>query len=107
MDSLLDSIVDGRKGDVLTLLGLCMLTECHVLVHLKGGKMWTSLQEVPSSHTLILKQVNLQLVYLGLGNFAKLSKCKMPLQVLPCAMGDKMTVVVRMMITLSPDEKKL
>ena len=73
MDSWLDSILDGRKGDVLTLQSLCMLTEFHVLVHLKGGKIWTSLKKVPSSHTLIMQQVNLHSVYLGCGNFAKLS----------------------------------
>ena len=36
LDNWLDSVQDGRKGDVLTLLGLCMLIEKHTLVHLHG-----------------------------------------------------------------------
>ena len=34
LDNWLDSVQEGRKGDVLTLLGLCMLIEKHALVHL-------------------------------------------------------------------------
>ena len=37
LDNWLDSVQDGRKGDVLTLLGLCMLIEKHTLVHLHDG----------------------------------------------------------------------
>ena len=72
MDSWLDSMIDGCKGDVRTLLGLCMLVKKHILVHLKNGKLWTSLKTLPSSHAKGLKQVNLHLVYLGRDNFIKL-----------------------------------
>ena len=36
-----DSIMDGRKGDVMVLFGLNLLLEVHTIVHLKGGKTWS------------------------------------------------------------------
>ena len=44
LDNWLDSIQDGCKGDVLSLLGLCLLIEKHVLVHLSNGLLWSSLK---------------------------------------------------------------
>ena len=50
LDNWLDSVQDGRKGDVLTLLGLCMLIEKHTLVHLHRGTIWTSLRDSQNSY---------------------------------------------------------
>ena len=44
LDNWLDSVQDGRKGDILSLLGLCLLIEKHILVHLSNGLLWSSLK---------------------------------------------------------------
>ena len=107
MDSWLDSVTDGCKGDVLTLLELCMLVEKHVLVHLKGGNIWSSLKTIPPKHPDALKQVDLHLVYLGRGNFIWLQLCNTLLQVLPTPTNTNMTtVIVGTMLSLSPEEDK-
>ena len=61
----LDSVHDGRKGDVLSLLSLCMLIEKHVLVHLNNGQIWMSLHDAAGSHDTLLSKVDIHLVYLG------------------------------------------
>ena len=38
-----DSIKDGRKGDILVLLGLNYLMGTHTVVHLSGGRVWSTL----------------------------------------------------------------
>ena len=107
MDSWLGSVIDGQKGDVLTLLGLCMLLEKHVLVHLNGGKIWSELKTIPSSHVEALKQVDLHLVYLGRVNFIKLQLCSNLLQVLATPNSDSTTmVVVGTMLSLTLEEDK-
>ena len=45
LDNWLDGIQDGCKGDVLSLLGLCLLVEKHVLVHLSKGVLCSSLKD--------------------------------------------------------------
>ena len=64
LENWLDSIQDGRKGDVLSLLSLCMLVEKHVLVHLHNGQIWTSLYDSEGVHDAILDKVDIHLVYL-------------------------------------------
>ena len=41
IDMWLESITDGRKGNVLVLFGLNLLTETHCVVHLANGQIWT------------------------------------------------------------------
>ena len=65
LENWLDSVHDGRKGDVLSLLSLCMLIEKHGLVHLHNGQIWTSLIDSTGSHDAILSKVDIHLVYLG------------------------------------------
>ena len=48
MDSWIDCIVEGVKGDVLNLLSLCMLVEKHVIVHLENNQ--ACFKNVPSDH---------------------------------------------------------
>ena len=79
LDNWLDSVQDGRKGDVLTLLGLCMLIEKHALVHLHDGAIWTSLRDSQNSHDEALDRSDIHLIYLGRGNFAKMSARDVPL----------------------------
>ena len=39
----IEAIEDGRKGDVLTLFALSILTDVHAYVHLHTGQHWTTL----------------------------------------------------------------
>ena len=73
LDNWLDSVQEGRKGDVLTLLGLCMLIEKYAVVHLHDGEIWTSLRDSQKSHDEALDRSDSHLIYLGRGNFAKMS----------------------------------
>ena len=70
LNTWLDGILDGRKGDVLVLHGLCLLMEWHTWVHLNDGKVWTSLRNLPKSHEEVMDQCNLHLTYLGQGIYA-------------------------------------
>ena len=45
----LNGLKQGRRPDVLGLFLLCLVTQIHCFVHLKGG-YWTSLKDVPNSH---------------------------------------------------------
>ena len=68
-----ESIKDGCKGDVLVLLGLNYLMGSHIMVHLHGNRLWTTL------HDEIELKCDFHLVYLGCGIFAELCKCAEPL----------------------------
>ena len=100
------SVHDGHKGDLLELMGLCPLIEKHVMVHLKGGTIWTSLKVIPTTHDEIIKQVDLHLVYIGRGNFVRLQNCSTPLQVVASSKKSE-TVVIGTFMPLSPEENKI
>ena len=72
LDMWMEGILAGCKGDVMVLHGLCLLIERHAWVHLKGGKVWTSLRTLPKLHANAMDQCNLHLAYLGRGIFATL-----------------------------------
>ena len=72
LENLMEGILDGRKGDVLLLHGLCLLIEQHAWVHLKDKKVWSSLHNPPKTHTKVMDQCNLHLAYLGQGIHATL-----------------------------------
>ena len=73
-----ESIKDGRKGDVLVLLGLNYLMGSHTMVHLHGNRLWTTLHDKLNHDEMELK-CDFHLVYLGRGIFAELCKCAEPL----------------------------
>ena len=73
-----ESIKDGRKGDVLVLLGLNYLMGSHTMVHLHGNRLWTTLQDKLNHDEMVLK-CDFHLVYLGRGIFAELCKHAEPL----------------------------
>ena len=70
----MEGILDGQKGDVLVLHGLCLLIERHAWGHLKDNKVWTSLKTSPKLHAHVMDQCNLHLAYLDRGIFATLIK---------------------------------
>ena len=73
-----ESIKDGRKGNVLVLLGLNYLMGSHTMVHLHGNRLWSTLQEKRNHDKMVLK-CDFHLVYLGRGIFAELCKRAEPL----------------------------
>ena len=105
LENWLDSVHDGRKGDMLSLLSLCMLIEKHVLVHLHNSQIWTSLNDSTGSHDAILSKVDIHLVYLGQGNFALLQKQESALQIVHRS-PDVESIVIGTFIPLSPDEDR-
>ena len=82
-DNWLSSIGDGRKGNILALVRLSMLLEVHTVLHLRGGKIWTTLLEVSTNHDELLKKYEVHLVYIGCGLLIKLIKREVLLQILP------------------------
>ena len=49
-----------------------MITGRHTCIHLKGGRMWSTLHRVPLDHDEHIKLCDLHLVYLSFGAFIKL-----------------------------------
>ena len=105
LDTWLDSVQDGRKGDVLTLLGLCMLIEKHALVHLHDGAIWTSLRDSQNSHDEALDRSDIHLIYLGRGNFAKMSAWDAPLLIVENTPTSQ-SIVIGTLFPLTPSESK-
>ena len=105
LDYSLDSVQEGRKGDVLTLLGLCMLIEKHALVHLHRGSIWTSLKDYQDSHYESLSKSDIHLIYLGRGNFARLTTCPTPLSVVD-ETASSQTVLIGTLFPFTPSESK-
>ena len=105
LDNWLDSVHDGRKGDVLTLLGRCMLIEKHALVHLHDGAIWTSLRDSQNSHDEALDRSDIHLIYLGRGNFAKMSARGVPLLISENTPTSQ-SLVIGTLFPLTPSENK-
>ena len=79
LDSWAECIKDGRKGDFLVLYELSPLVECHSVVHLKGGKIWTTLDKQSTDHAEILEQCGFYFAYVGRELFVQLVKCRHPI----------------------------
>ena len=77
----MDSISDGRKGDIFALYGLCLLFSKHAIVHLHNGLVWSTLQTISNDHQMDIDKCNLHLCYLGRGIFMELVKHDTPLQI--------------------------
>ena len=69
------SITSGLKGDILALFALCLLVGKHCLLHLRDGKVWTTVQVPPSNHDELLQMCNYHLVFMGCGIFIELKPC--------------------------------
>ena len=77
----LEAVIDGRKGDVLTLFALNILTDMHIYVHLHDNGHWTTLKYVPSMHEDITRCCDVHLLYLGCGLYIELTERKSPLEI--------------------------
>ena len=84
MDEWLNSVSMNRRGDILCLFLLSIVTSRHACVHLRNGRMWSTLRSVPLNHDEHVSMCNLHLVYLGFGAFL----CLVPRPVLDIKEGD-------------------
>ena len=62
-----DSIIEGQKGNILAMYGLCMMFGKHALVHLHGSIIWSTLDSLGESHSIDLEKCDIHLCYLGRG----------------------------------------
>ena len=69
MDEWLNSVSMNRRGDILCVFLLSMVTGRHACIHLRNGRMWSTLQSVPLDHDEHVNMCDLHLVYLGFGSF--------------------------------------
>ena len=70
--SWMKGIKEGRKGNLLTLYILSLVTGTHCCIHLKQQKCWTTLKEKPSTHAEFMQRCNIHLSYMGRNNFIQL-----------------------------------
>ena len=65
LDIWMDAISDGHKGDTLTLYGLSMILDIHTIVHLRNGKIWTTMESPPDDHSDIISKCLIHVAYVG------------------------------------------
>ena len=80
-DNWMTSITNGMKGDILVLYTLCMLFDKHVIVHLRHGLVWSTLEDLSQDHYADLKKCELHLCYVGRGLFVELMERETPLEI--------------------------
>ena len=73
MASWMKDIKEGRKGNLLTLYILSLVTGTHCCIHLKGQKCWMTLKEKPNTHAELMQRCNIHLAYMGQNNFIQLT----------------------------------
>ena len=72
LDEWLHSVAMNRRGDILCVFLLSMVTGQHACIHLKEGRMWSTLRSVPVDYDEHVNLCDLHLVYLGFGAFLRL-----------------------------------
>ena len=72
LDDWLNSVAMNRRGDILCVFLLSIVTGRHTCIHLKEGRMWSTLRSVPVDHDEHVNLCDLHLVYLGFGAFLHL-----------------------------------
>ena len=82
-----------------------MLIEKHALVHLHDGAIWTSLRDSQNSHDEALDRSDIHLIYLGRGNFAKMSTRDVPLLIAENTPTSQ-SLVIGTLFPLTPSEDK-
>ena len=55
LDEWIESIKQGHCADILALYGLCLLTDSHCVVHLSHNRLWSSLNEPPEDHKILME----------------------------------------------------
>ena len=99
LDIWMDALSDGRKGDTLSLYGLSMILDVHTVVHLRNGKIWTTMDSPPDKHSDLISKCLIHVAYLGRGLFVELVKREKPLEVIKSKDGVLSYVVGELSIT--------
>ena len=73
LDQWLDAVKNNRRGDILCVYLLSLVTGRHTIVHLKGGINWCTLKVIPLLHEELIERCDIHLVYLGFGVFLHLN----------------------------------
>ena len=74
LDQWLDAVKNNRRGDILCVYFLSLVTGRHTFVHLKGGINWCMLKTVPLIHDELIERCDIHLVYLRFGIFLCLNR---------------------------------
>ena len=99
LDIWMDAISNGRKGDTLMLYGLSMILDIHTVVHLRNGKIWTTMESPPDDHSDLISKCLIHVAYVGRGLFVELVKREIPLEVIKSKDGVLSYVVGELSVT--------
>ena len=75
-DNWMSSVKNHRRGDIVCVYLLSMVTGNHTAIHLKNNKIWCTLKAVPLLHCELVERCPIHLVYMGFGIFLQLKKRK-------------------------------
>ena len=68
------SVKNHRRGDIVCVYLLSLVTGNHTAIHLKNNKIWCTLKAVPLLHRELVERCPIHLVYMGFGIFLQLKK---------------------------------
>ena len=77
-DDWMAAVKNHRRGDIVCVYLLSMVTGNHMAIHLKNNKIWCTLKVVPLLHHELVERCPIHLVYMGFGIFLQLKKRKIP-----------------------------
>ena len=75
-DDWMTPVKNHRRGDIVCVYLLSMVTGIHTAIHLKNNKIWCTLKAVPLLHHELVERCPVHLVYMGFGIFLRLKQTK-------------------------------
>ena len=87
LDDWLNAIKSNRRGDIVCVFFLSMVTGNHTAIHLKNDKVWSTLKMVPLLYDNLVERCEIHLVYMGFGIFLWLKKWQIANPELPLILG--------------------
>ena len=79
LDDWITSVKNNRRGDIVCVYLLSMVTGNHTAIHLKNNRVWSTLKTVPLLPYELVDRCNIHLVYMGFGIFLELKKRPTPM----------------------------
>ena len=73
------SVKHGCRGDILLVYVLSIIKGLHTCIHLKNGKIWSTLRAVPIYHEELMSRCDIHLTYFGFGIILRLIKRQHPI----------------------------
>ena len=74
LEDWLKLVKDNRRGDILYIYVLSMITGRYTCIHLRNKKLWHTLHAVPVKHDELLNRCELHQAYLKFGIFLRLQR---------------------------------